>query len=150
MRFEMTEEAQKILTFLECTPKEFTYKELQNLTGLNDLVRLRGYLMTALRRLRKKSIWYASIRGVGYRLLAEEEKNIKQAAGLDRVKRHVVRLDRNQDTIAVDVLSNDGKLAFTFNAARIGRLREATSRKTQRKIAKLIGNGDLPLPKKPR
>lgn len=148
MRFEMTQEAQKILDFLDTKPREFTYQELQNLTGLNDLVRLRGYLMTALRRQRKKGVWYASIRGVGYRLLAENEKNVKQAVGLDRVKRHVVRLDKDQDTIAVDVLDNDGKMAFSFNAARIGRLREAASRKTQREIQRKISNGDLPLPGK--
>lgn len=150
MRFEMSEEAQKIVEFLDTKPIEFTYQELQNLTGLNDLVRLRGYLMTALRRLRKKGVWYASIRGVGYRLLAEDEKNIMQAHGLDRVRRHVVRLDKNQDTISVDVLTNDGKLAFTFNAARIGRLREASSRKVAREIKRTIGNSDLPLPGKKR
>lgn len=111
--------------------------------------RLRGCLMTALRRLRKKAIWYQAIRGVGYRLLSEDEKNPVQTEGLTKVRRSAKRLSKNQDTIHVEALSREGKLQFTFNSARIGRLMEATGRAVVKEIERKIGNGDLPIdPKK--
>jgi hypothetical protein len=144
----MTSEARQILDFLLTTPKEFSYDDLRNLTKVNDLARLRGYLMTALRRLRKQSIWYKSIRGVGYRLIdQEDDKNPIQEEGLARVRRKAKRLSKSQDEIRVESLSREGKLAFTFNSARIGRLMEATGRKVAKEIERKIGNADLPIGK---
>ena len=133
-RFEMTDEARKILDFLLTTPQRFTYEEIQNLTGVNELSRLRGYLMTALRRLRKQGIWYASQRGLGYRLLDEDGKNPIQSDGLVRVRRKAKRLSKDQDFIRVEALTREGKMEYTFNSARIGRLMEATGRKMQNEI----------------
>lgn len=147
-RYEMSPEAQMILDFLSKKPKHFTYDEVRHLTGINDLSRLRGYLMTAIRRLRKQGTWYESERGVGYRLLDDDAKNPVQSAKLDRIKRHVGRIDKDQDAIHFEGLSRDGKLAFTFTAARIGRLKEAASLKTTRKLRSEIGNGDIPIIKK--
>ena len=147
-RFDMSVEARQILDFLLTTPKEFTYREMQNLTGINDLSRLRGYIMTGLRRLRKQGIWYGAVRGVGYRLLTEDEKNPAQACGLTSVRRKVKRLDKDQDTIRVESLSREGKLEFTFNSAKIGRLLEGVSRKVDNEVRRKIGNGDLPIKKK--
>lgn len=147
-RFEMNHETQAILDLLASKPDRFTYTEIRQLTGVNDLSRLRGYIMTALRRLRKDGVWYASERGIGYRRLDEDGKNPVQAGRLDKIKRHVNRVDKDQDTIHFEGLSHDGKLAFTFTAARIGRLKAAASLKTQRKIKRQIGNGNLPVRKK--
>ena len=149
-RFEMNPETQQILDFLLTKPEQFTYRELTNITGINDVGRLRGYLMTGLRRLRKLGIWYRSVRGVGYRLIVEDEKNEVQSLGLTKVRRGVKRIDRDQDHINFDILSRDGKLLHTFNVARIGLMLQATSRKTTKEIKWKIANADLPIPHKPR
>src|SRR5437899_10096714 len=125
MRYEMTPESRKVLDFVLTKPRSFTYAEMQQLTGVNDVSRLRGYIMTALRRLRKQKVWYASERGIGYRLLAEDEKNPVQDDGLQRVRRKTKRIDKDQDLISYEGLSRDGKLHFSFNTARIGLLKSA-------------------------
>jgi len=146
-RFEMSEEAQKILEFIATSPLEFTYDQIRALTGVNDVTRLRGYLMTAMRRMRKRGVWYASVRGIGYRRLTEDGKNPAQAEGLNKVKRKINRLDRDQDAIHFEGLSRDGKMAFSFNASRIGGLKAAASLKRQREIKRKVENGDLPVRK---
>jgi len=137
-----------MLDFLMKEPSEFTFEEMRVLTGINDMVRLRGYLMTALRRMRKRSVWYKSMRGIGYRRLVEDEKNGVQSGGLDKVKRHVGRLDNDQDLITFDRLSHDGKLTFTINTSRIGLLKHAASLKTKRQVTREVGNGALPVREK--
>ena len=149
MRFEMTGGARKILDFLLTRPQAFTYDELRNITGVNELGRLRGYLMTGLRRLRKQGVWYQSVRGVGYRLIAkEDDKNPIQANGLGSVRKKVKRLDKDQATVNVEALTREGKLAYTFNSARIGQIMIATGRKVVKEIEQNIGNADLPITKK--
>lgn len=149
MRFEMNPETRQILDFLAGSPRKFTYGELQNLTQINDLSRLRGYLMTSLRRLRKQGIWYRSVRGVGYELVVDEdEKNPIQTGGLAGVRRKIKRVSKDQDLIHVEKLSRDGKMAFTFNSARIGRIMDATGRKVAKEIERKMANGQLPIKKK--
>lgn len=148
MKHEMSREAEKLVAFLTGRPPNFTYDQARSITGVNDLARLRGYLATAFRRVKKLGIWYQVERGVGYRLLSEDGKNPVQSVRLDRVKRHVGRIDRDQETIRFEGLSHDGKMAFTFVAARVGRLKEAASLKTQRKIKRDLGNNVLPLLKR--
>ena len=141
MRFEMTEEAKKILDLLLRRPREFSYDDLRNLTGVNDVGRLRGYLMTGLRRLRKQGVWYKSVRGIGYRLVdREDDKNPIQEKGLNTVRRKAKRLDKDQATVNVQALSREGKLAYTFNSARIGQIMIATGRKVVKEIERKIAN----------
>jgi hypothetical protein len=149
MRFEMTGQARQILDFLSTKPSTFSYDDLRNLTGVNDLGRLRGYLMTGLRRLRKQGVWYQSVRGIGYKLVdREDDKNPIQTQGLTRVRSKVKRLDKDQATVNVEALSRDGKLAYTFNSARIGRIMIATGREIAKEIERKIENQDLPIGKK--
>lgn len=147
MQLEMSPEAKALLDFLKTKPKEFTFEQCQNITGVNDLMRVRGYIYTCLRRLKKAKIWYRSVRGVGYQIVPEPEKNTIQGKKIDGIAKGARRVDKDQDTIAVSVLNRDAKLEFTFNSARIGRILSASSRKTAREIKREIGNGKLPIGK---
>src|SRR6266853_3250594 len=148
MKLELSEEGRALLTFLEKRPSQFTYSECANITGVNDLSRLRGYIYTCLKRLKQSGTWYKNVRGVGYKLIIEDEKNKVQNKRIGNVTTAVRKIDKDQDHIQVSLLSRDAKLEFTFNSARIGRMMEATSRKAAREIKREIGNADLPLPGK--
>lgn len=147
LQLEMSPEAAKLLDHLRSKPQEFTFSEAQNITGVNDLARVRGYIYTCLRRLRKEKVWYRSVRGVGYRLVGENEKNKIQTGRIDTVAKTTRKIDKDQDNINVSVMNRDAKLEFTFNSARIGRILSASSRETAREIKREIGNGKLPLDK---
>lgn len=145
-KLEMSPEAQALLTYLgENKPKTFTYDQAANITGVNDMTRLRGFIYTAIRHLKAKKLWYKSVRGVGYRLLPETEKNTVQTKRLDTIAKGTRKVDKDQDAISVSVLNRDAKLEFTFNSARIGRMLTASSRQTAREIKREIANGKLPI-----
>jgi hypothetical protein len=144
MQLEMSEETTRLLEFLANRPPEFTFDEASNITGVNDMARLRGYIYTCLRRLKKERIWYVNIRGIGYRRIPEPEKNQVQDKKLGKVTKGVRRVNKDQNTISVSLLSREAKLEFTFNSARIGRMIDATSRKVARELKREIGNAQLP------
>ena len=138
---EMSEETKLLLDFLAThRPPEFTFSEASNITGVNDMSRLRGYIYTCLKRLKKERIWYVNVRGIGYRKVAEPEKNGVQDGKIHKVVRGAKRVNKDQSTISVSVLNREAKLEFTFNSARIGRILSASSRKATRELKREIGN----------
>jgi len=145
LKLEMSAETRALLNFLETKPAEFTYDQCRNVTGINDMSRLRSYIYTCLRRLKKQGVWYRPNRGIGYRRVNEAEKNGVQGIRINKVAKGTRRIDSDQSTINVSILSRDAKLEFTFNSARIGRMLEASSRKAKNEIKREIANGNLPI-----
>src|SRR5262245_56844261 len=121
-RYEMSEEARKILAFLETTSpgSQFSYDYLRNLTGINDLVTVRARFYTAARRaFTQWQMRFKCIRGVGYTRLNEAGKNSEVSRRIGGVHRSVKRATRYHSAVEAGKLDQLGKLENAVNAMQL-------------------------------
>lgn len=142
-RFEMSEEAKKILIAVKMTEpgSKLKYEALQNLTGVNDLARLRGYAYTAFRHAFKEwGMKFKSERGIGYARLDENGKNSAVALAITGINRRAKRTNRLHDAVAFNALDALGKLTHVTNATQLAEIKKAASRARRNKIAKVASD----------
>jgi hypothetical protein len=113
-----------------------SYRELHNLSGVNDLPRLRGYCYTAFKILfRQSGMRFGCDRNVGYVRLDEGGKNDEVGTKIRRLRKHTKRATRLHDAVAFNALDALGKLAHVVNATQLAEIKKATSRARRNKIA---------------
>src|SRR6516165_7348491 len=113
-----------------------SYRELHNLTGVNDMPRLRGYIYTAFKILfRQSGMRFGCDRGTGYVRLDEGGKNTEVGTKIGRLRKHTKRTTRLHDAVAFNALDALGKLAHVVNATQLAEIKKATSRARRNKIA---------------
>jgi hypothetical protein len=146
-KYEMSPEARKILDFLKLMePKaRVSYDVLRNLTGINDLARLRARFYTAAKR--AFSLWqmrFGCERGVGYVRLDEGGKNTEVSKGITKVRRSIKRSTRYHNAVEFTKLDDLGKLENAVNSAQLQEMRHATSRKRRNALAQKQATTVLP------
>ena len=113
-----------------------SYRELHNLTGINDLPRLRGYIYTAFKILfRQSGMRFGCDRNVGYVRLDENGKNTEVGTKIRRLRKHTKRTTRLHDAVAFNALDALGKLTHVVNATQLAEIKKAASRALRNKIA---------------
>jgi hypothetical protein len=117
------------------------YRELHNLTGVNDMPRLRGYIYTAFKILfRQSGIRFGCDRNVGYVRLDENGKNTEVSGRIGRLRRHTKRAGRLHQAVAFNALDALGKLTHVTNATQLSEIKKAASRARRNKIADTATN----------
>jgi hypothetical protein len=138
-KFDMSPEAKLILDFARPTKPHdlISYRELHNLTGVNDMARLRGFIYTAFKTLfRESGMKFGVERSVGYRRLDETGKNTEVSGRITgRIRRAVKRTTRLHNAVAFNALDALGKLTHVTNATQLSEIKKATSRSRRNKIA---------------
>lgn len=137
-KFVMSQEATLICEHAQKTKTgdPVSYRELHNLTGVNDLSRLRGFIYTAFKRLHRESgIRFGNDRGVGYVRLDEGKKNEEVGGKIRFMRRAAKRTNRLHQAVAFNALDALGKLTHVTNATQLAEIKKATSRGRRNKIA---------------
>jgi hypothetical protein len=137
-KIKITNQAELIVEHLrKTTPGDLvSYRELHNLTGVNDMPRLRGYIYTAFKILfRQSGIRFSCDRNVGYRRLDEGGKNTEVSGRIGRLRRHTKRATRLHQAVAFNALDALGKLTHVTNATQLSEIKKAASRARRNKIA---------------
>ena len=105
------------------------YRELHNLTGINDKARLRGFFNTARNHaFRERQFRFRCERGVGYMRLDEGGKNAEVSHKLTRITRNVRRTTKLHAAVAFNALDAAGKLTHVVNATQLSEIKKAASR----------------------
>jgi hypothetical protein len=137
-KFEMSEEAKKILDFLQTTSpgSKFSYDFLRHLTGLNDIDRLCSRFYTAARRaFAQWQMRFAAERGVGYIRLDESGKNTEVSRRIGRTHRGVKRAARYHGAVDFKQLDQLGQLENAVNGMQLQEMKRAASRRRRNIIA---------------
>jgi hypothetical protein len=137
-KFEMSEEAKKIVDFVQTTfpGSRFTYDFLRNLTGVNDMSRLRGYINTAFKHaFSKHGMRFQAERGIGYVRLDESGKNAEVTTRIVGVARRVKRTEKIHRSVDFRALDPVGKLEHVVNGMQMVDLKKASSRATRDRMA---------------
>jgi hypothetical protein len=137
-KIERTKQSELIIEYMrKMRPGELvSYRELHNLTGINDLPRLRSYIYTATRVLfREANMRFGCRRGVGYVRLDESEKNAEVSGEIVGIRRQTRRAGRLHRAVAFNTLDAVGKLTHVTNAAQLAEIKKAASRARRNKIA---------------
>jgi hypothetical protein len=140
-KLEMSEEARKILDFLETTKphQQITYDFLRNLTGVNDIPRVRNYFKTAARRSFKKSgRSFKAIRGVGYERLDDEGKNAEYGVHLHKGRRSSNRARKLHESINYNELDALGRLTYLTNGMTLNEEKKVFSRARRNELAESV------------
>jgi hypothetical protein len=138
MKIKITNQSELIVEHLRKTkPGDLVpYRDLHNLTGINDLPRLRGYIYTAFRILfRQSGIRFGCDRSIGYIRLDETGKNTEVSGTIKRMRRHNKRATRLHQAVAFNALDALGKLTHVTNATQLAEIKKAASRARRNKIA---------------
>jgi hypothetical protein len=138
MTFKKSKEADLIADNLRKTKAGdlVSYRELHNLTGINDMPRLRGYIYTAFKILfRQSGIRFGCDRSVGYVRLDENGKNDEVSSKIGKVRRHTKRAGRLHVAVAFNALDALGKLTHVTNATQLAEIKKAASKARRNKIA---------------
>ena len=137
-KIERTKQSELICEHLRKTrPGDLvSYRELHNLTGINDLPRLRGYAYIAFKVLfREAGMRFGCDRGVGYVRLDENGKNTEVSGEIASLRRHTRRAARLHRAVAFNALDAVGKLTHVTNATQLAEIKKAASRARRNKIA---------------
>ena len=145
MKREMSEEAQKILDFLLTTKvhQQIPHDLMRNLTGVNDLPRLRGFFRTASERvLNSHSMRFKAVRGVGWERLDENGKEAEITDGWRYDRRRIRRKEKLHNAVEFHALNAINKLAHVVNATQLTDLKRAASKASRTEITKIAGKSD--------
>jgi hypothetical protein len=143
MRRVMSDEARRILDHLGTTqPGDMmTYEFLSNLSGLNDLDRLRARFRTASNlAFRQWQMRFANERGVGYFRLDEGGKNAEVSRGIVKIRRGVRRNHKRHEAVEFARLDDLEKLAHSVNGATLHELKKISSRGARNRVARVIAS----------
>jgi hypothetical protein len=114
-----------------------SYRELHNLTGINERPRLRSYIYSAFRIVfRQSGMRFGCDRNTGYLRLDEDGKNSEVSGRITGgLRRYTKRTTRLHAAVAFNALDALGKLTHVTNATQLAEIKKAVSRARRNKIA---------------
>jgi hypothetical protein len=146
LRKEMSEEARKILSYMEGVKpnQQIDHEFLLNLTGINNVPALRPFFYTAAdHAFNKWGMKFKAVKGEGYRRLDDSGKNDEVSYKIKIGRRRLGREERLQRSIDFEKLDPVGKLECIVNGMQIREQKEAISRRHRNELAEEVVKNDV-------
>jgi hypothetical protein len=146
LRKEMSEEARKILSYMEGVKptQQIAHEFLLNLTGINNVPALRPFFYTAAKHaFNRWGMKFKAVRGEGYIRLDNGGKNEEVSSGFKADRRRVRRRERLHLSIEFDKLDPVGKLEYIVNGMQGREQQDAISRHRRNELAEEAVKNDV-------